>query len=132
VCGAKNFVSVRLYSAPQSHWTIAAILGICAYGLRDQAEFVAKIKQIQSAMGPRKPPGRAWHQFAGLVHTCSEGMSGGLTGALIKPDAREGWLILESYLAARSNKRLLVNSSALSARLRQRAACSPFTSPKRN
>ena len=57
MCGAKNFVSVRLYSAPQSHWTIVAILGICAYGLRDQAEFVAKIKQIQSAMGPRKPPG---------------------------------------------------------------------------
>ena len=52
MCGAKNFVSVRLYSAPQSHWTIVAILGICAYGLRDQAEFVAKIKQIQSAMGP--------------------------------------------------------------------------------
>ena len=50
MCGAKNFVSVRLYSAPQSHWTIVAILGICAYGLRDQAEFVAKIKQIQSAM----------------------------------------------------------------------------------
>jgi hypothetical protein len=46
VCGAKNFVSVRLYSAPQSHWTIVAILGICAYGLRDQAEFVAKIKQM--------------------------------------------------------------------------------------
>jgi hypothetical protein len=65
VCGAKNFVSVRLYSAPQSHWTIVAILGICAYGLRDQAEFVAKIKQIQSAMGPRKPPGRAW-QFGKL------------------------------------------------------------------
>ena len=56
MCGAKNFVSVRLYSAPQSHWTIVAILGICAYGLRDQAEFVAKIKQIQSAMDHESRP----------------------------------------------------------------------------
>ena len=30
VCGAKNFVSVRLYSAPQLLRTIVAILGICA------------------------------------------------------------------------------------------------------
>ena len=30
VCGAKNFVSVRLYSAPQLHRTIVAILGISA------------------------------------------------------------------------------------------------------
>jgi hypothetical protein len=30
VCGAKNFSSVRLYSAPQLHRTIVAILGICA------------------------------------------------------------------------------------------------------
>jgi hypothetical protein len=29
VCGTKNFVSVRLYSAPQLHRTIVAILGIC-------------------------------------------------------------------------------------------------------
>jgi hypothetical protein len=39
VCGTKNFVSVRLYSAPQSHWTIVAILRICAYGRSDQAGF---------------------------------------------------------------------------------------------
>jgi hypothetical protein len=32
VCGTKNFVSVRLYSAPQSHFTIVAILGICVFG----------------------------------------------------------------------------------------------------
>jgi hypothetical protein len=37
VCGAKNFVSVPLYSAPQLHRTIVAILGICAYGEPDQA-----------------------------------------------------------------------------------------------
>jgi len=30
VCGNKNFSSVRLYSAPQLHRTIVAILGICA------------------------------------------------------------------------------------------------------
>jgi hypothetical protein len=30
VCGIKNFSSVRLYSAPQSHWTIVVILRICA------------------------------------------------------------------------------------------------------
>jgi hypothetical protein len=30
VCGTKNFSSVRLYSAPQLHRTIVAILGICA------------------------------------------------------------------------------------------------------
>jgi hypothetical protein len=30
VCGTKNFVSVRLYSAPQLHRTIVAIFGICA------------------------------------------------------------------------------------------------------
>jgi len=30
VCGIKNFVSVRSYSAPQLHLTIVAILGICA------------------------------------------------------------------------------------------------------
>jgi hypothetical protein len=39
VCGTKKFVSVRLYSAPQSHWTIVAILGICAYGGQVQAGF---------------------------------------------------------------------------------------------
>jgi hypothetical protein len=30
VCGAKNLSSVRLYSAPQLHRTIVAMLGICA------------------------------------------------------------------------------------------------------
>jgi hypothetical protein len=30
VCGTKNFVSARLYSAPQLHRTIVAILEICA------------------------------------------------------------------------------------------------------
>ena len=38
VCGTKNFVSVRLYSAPQLHRTIVAILGICAYGTPKQVE----------------------------------------------------------------------------------------------
>jgi hypothetical protein len=34
VCGTKNFVSVRLYSAPQLHRTIVAILKICAQNRR--------------------------------------------------------------------------------------------------
>jgi hypothetical protein len=38
VCGTKNFASVRLYSAPQLHRTIVAILGICAYGTPKQGE----------------------------------------------------------------------------------------------
>jgi hypothetical protein len=38
VCGTKNFASVRLYSAPQLHLTIVAILGICAYGTPKQVE----------------------------------------------------------------------------------------------
>src|SRR6266513_3656125 len=36
VRGTKNFVSVRLYSAPQLHRTIVAILGICPCGTPDQ------------------------------------------------------------------------------------------------
>jgi hypothetical protein len=38
VCGTKNFVSVRLYSAPQLHRTIVAILGICPRGTPDQPQ----------------------------------------------------------------------------------------------
>src|ERR1700722_16368221 len=38
VCGTKKFVSVRLYSAPQLHRTIVAILRICAYGTPKQVE----------------------------------------------------------------------------------------------
>jgi hypothetical protein len=44
VCGTKNFVSVRLYSAPQSHWTIVAIFGKCAFGEPVQAGSLAAIK----------------------------------------------------------------------------------------
>ena len=44
MCGTKNFVSVRLYSAPQSHWTIVTIHGICAFGEPAQAESFAAIK----------------------------------------------------------------------------------------
>jgi hypothetical protein len=57
------------------------------------------------------------------LHRCEEA-SAGLTHALMTWEAREGWPSRSSYFAARSNSRLLVNSSALSARLRQRAACS--------
>ena len=44
VYGTKNFISVRLYSAPQSHWTIVAILEICAFGEPVQAGLFAAIK----------------------------------------------------------------------------------------
>ena len=44
MCGTKNFVSVRLYSAPQSHWTIVTIHVICAFGEPAQAESFAAIK----------------------------------------------------------------------------------------
>src|SRR6266481_6656559 len=44
VCGTRNVVSVRLYSAPQSHWTIVAIFGICAFGEPVQAGSLAAIK----------------------------------------------------------------------------------------
>jgi len=44
VCGTKNFVSVRLYSAPQSHRTIVAIFGICAFGEPVQVGSFAAIK----------------------------------------------------------------------------------------
>src|SRR6266403_4203453 len=40
VCGTKNFVSVRLYSAPQLHRTIVAILGICPRGTPDQPQYL--------------------------------------------------------------------------------------------
>jgi hypothetical protein len=53
VCGTKNFVSVRLYSAPQSHWTIVSIFGICAFGEPVQAGSFAAIK---SDPDTRQPP----------------------------------------------------------------------------
>jgi hypothetical protein len=60
VCGTKNFVSVRLYSAPQLHRTIVAILGICPYGTPDQPQGSApgSFTLPQSA---RKPPVKASH-----------------------------------------------------------------------
>jgi len=59
VCGTKNFVSVRLYSAPQSHWTIVAIHGICAFGEPVQAGLFAAIKVTHS------PDWRAQHRSNG-------------------------------------------------------------------
>jgi hypothetical protein len=48
----------RKQSFPQG--PVLPIYRICAYGSHDQAGFVAKINQIQSAMDARKPPVRAW------------------------------------------------------------------------
>ena len=44
VCGTKNFVSVRSYSAPQLHRTIVAIYVICTFGEPAQAGLLAAIK----------------------------------------------------------------------------------------
>jgi len=55
VCGTKYFASVRLYSAPQLHRTIVAILGICAYGTPKQVEPAATIKLIHSRRLGAKP-----------------------------------------------------------------------------
>ena len=55
MCGTKNFASVRLYSAPQLHRTIVAILGICAYGTPKQAEPAATIKLIHYRRLGAKP-----------------------------------------------------------------------------
>ena len=46
MCGTKNFASVRLYSAPQLHRTIVAILGICAYGTPNKWKPASTIKLI--------------------------------------------------------------------------------------
>ena len=55
MCGIKNFVSVRLYSAPQSHWTIVSILGICADGGVDQTEIDRHIQRSLLPPGQRRP-----------------------------------------------------------------------------
>jgi len=44
VCGTKNFSAVRLYSAPQLHWTIVAIPGICAPNRTFSSRNLATIK----------------------------------------------------------------------------------------
>ena len=55
MCGIKNFVSVRLYSAPQSHWTIVSILGICADGGVDQTEIDRHIQRSLLPPSQRRP-----------------------------------------------------------------------------
>jgi hypothetical protein len=53
VCGAKNLSSVRLYSAPQLHRTIVAMLGICARNGQFSSPDCATIKLIQRRSGRR-------------------------------------------------------------------------------
>jgi hypothetical protein len=65
VCGTKNLVSVRLYSAPQSHWTIVVILRICAYGAPVQAGISCPRKWIDAASGT-KPGRRGLHLMPSL------------------------------------------------------------------
>ena len=59
MCDTKNFVSVRLYSAPQSHWTIVAIVVICIYRGTDQAEIDRHIQpfhRLHRRMHPISSP----------------------------------------------------------------------------
>jgi hypothetical protein len=46
VCGTKNFVSVRLYSVPQLHRTIVAILAICPQGTLDQPQSLSALIKL--------------------------------------------------------------------------------------
>ena len=72
MCGTKNFVSVRLYSAPQSHWTIVAIFGICAFGEPVQAGSFAAIKSYPlpglacSTSLERQAAGSVWDAYWSL------------------------------------------------------------------
>jgi hypothetical protein len=82
VCGTKNFVSVRLYSAPQSHWTIVAIHGICAFGEPAQAESFAAIKSDPlpglgcSTSLERQTAGSLWDAYWLLTSLCRAQRSG--------------------------------------------------------
>ena len=75
MCGIKNFVSVRLYSAPQSHWTIVSILGICADGGVDQTEID---RHIQRSLLPPVRGGR---------DRCREAVAARASCALSRPAA---------------------------------------------
>jgi len=51
VWATKNFSSVRLYSAPQLHRTIDAMLRICAYGRPIQTGIVPTFRPICEDLG---------------------------------------------------------------------------------
>jgi len=55
VCGTKNFASVRLYSAPQLHRTIVALLGNAPTALRNKWKPAAAIKLIHYRRLGAKP-----------------------------------------------------------------------------
>lgn len=56
MCGIKNFASVRLYSAPQSHWTIVSIIQICASGRPVQAAIPCFHRAITGRRPMKEPP----------------------------------------------------------------------------
>src|SRR6476660_2056617 len=75
VCGTKNFSSMRLYSAPQLHRTIVAILRICPYGTPDQPQgplprFNYRLAQGRREIRPRASllPGSPQDSFSALAH----------------------------------------------------------------
>lgn len=94
MCGIKNFVSVRLYSAPQSHWTIVSILGICADGGVDQTEIDRHIQRSLLPPGQRRPgslPGgrRSARQLCVIPdrrHQCAHRRMGRMRGAYPTPE----------------------------------------------
>ena len=55
LCGIKNFSSVRLYSAPQLHWTIVAIPGICAWDRGFAAASANKNMAPSTTLGGQLP-----------------------------------------------------------------------------
>jgi hypothetical protein len=56
VCGSRNFVSVRLYSAPQWHRTIVAIFGICARNRLFSSPEVRRNQTDPTGVRRNKPP----------------------------------------------------------------------------
>ena len=85
------------------------------------------IGTVRCSGGPGKRIGRRANHFSDLSPLASMPCLSFTHASRRLPklrEATEGRLNLSSYFAARSNKRLLVNGSAFSARLRQRSACS--------
>src|SRR5260221_8044496 len=83
VCGTKNFVSVRLYSAPQLHRTIVAILAICPRGTPDQPQYLCNhtplggVVRFGGSIPHQRPPSCLAVQRAGPL------AAGGLLCALL-------------------------------------------------
>src|SRR5258706_4089317 len=80
VCGTKNFVSVRLYSAPQLHRTIVAILGICPRGTPDQPQYLCNHTPLLVALCVLEGRSRT---NGPVLPCCAKGAAVGCGSALI-------------------------------------------------